>query len=99
MDKFPAASGTSPRGYSSSGPDDSANIATFSWYALGILPIFGSKPKNRMTELVTYGPVGGAGRNPCFYPEVDAENRATYFGDKWTVRCAHPLIVRLSSKL
>ena len=27
---------------------------------------------NRMTELVTYGSVGGGGRNPASYPAVDA---------------------------
>jgi hypothetical protein len=34
---------------------------------------------NRMSELLTYGSVGGGGSNPAPYPAVDAR-RASLFG-------------------
>jgi hypothetical protein len=32
-------------------------------------------PKNRMSELLTYGTVGGPGRKPRLYPDLAAEDR------------------------
>ena len=36
----------------------------------------GLDPRNRMREIFTYGSVGGAPGNRCFYPEVDLWHRS-----------------------
>ena len=45
-----------------------------------------SEPRNRMREIFTYGSVGGAPGNRCFYLELDQRARAFF---RWFTQHFH----------